>query len=235
MKNTTRRFITASLLCVALIVTLVTPSSSQGQGVISISSQAGLGPVNATPGFVTDTTYALLHGLSAYGLWQSIPNGSAVNVTNIFSSANVGKAMYSALAVTSSVPFTLGGIFSTQSSPFFNFSGTLGSDGLTYTKFGIGVAADGTTYTAGNANTLVNAVYIIGYGYSIDITGSTMEQALNTWIGQTPFTEQVSYTVNGSTASTSINYITAVPEPSTSAIGIIGGALGLVQIMRRKK
>ncbi len=238
MKYTTRRFITAALLCVATIGTLVIPSSSQGQGVISISSTMALGPRTTTPGFVSDVTYGLLNGLSSYGLWQPIANGSSINVSNIFYSGSVGSAMYCTLAVTSSVPFTLAGIFSGQTSPFFAFSGTIGDDGFTYTKFGIGIDANGNTYTSGNANTPVNAVYIVGYNYAINIAGSTMQQASADWMQIAPngFSYAVDYTVNGTTISRNVNFTTTpVPEPSALAISILGGVLGLGHIIRRKK
>jgi hypothetical protein len=235
MKTQTRRF-SAVLSCIALVITLVSvPSSSQGQGVNSISSSVGLGPATATSGFVSDVTYALLHGMSAYGTWQSVPNGSSMNVTNIFSTSSGGFAIYHTLAVTSSVPFTLASIHSSQTSPFFNFSGTMGADGITYTMFGIGIASDGTTYTTGNANTSVNAVYVIGYSYSIDITGSTMQQAVNTWTPLTPFSEQDTYTVNGSSAGSLVNFASPVPEPSTFTLAGIGGLAILLAQQRKNR
>lgn len=234
MKTQTRRFI-AALVCAAAVITAsLFPASIQAQGVINISSQAGLGPVNPTTGFVSDVTYALLHGLNSYGSWQSVPNGSVMHVTNIFSSTTGGGAIYHTLAVTSSVPFTLAGIYSSQWSPLFSFSGTMGDDGATYSLLGIGIGSDGTVYTSGNANTPVNAVYLIGYGYSIDITGQTLSQALNAWGPLTPFTEHVSYTVNGSSVEGFATFVTSVPEPSTTALCALGG-IGLFALIRRRK
>ena len=228
MKTQTRRFITALFCAVSVIVACALPVKVEGQGYIN--TYMGLGPTTPTQGFVNDVTYALQNGLTSYGSWQSIPNNGSVNISNIFYGG-----MYCALAVTSSIPFTLASIYSTQTSPFFSFAGTIGDDGFTYSLFGIGIAPDGTVYTSGNANTLVDAVFIVGYRYHINIGNSTLEQALQAWQSLTPFGYTVSYTENNLFSSGTVNFIDPVPEPSTIALSIFGGLIVLISLKKKNK
>lgn len=231
MKTATYRLFGALCAVAVIISTLAVGTSVKGQGYIA--SYAGLGPVTRNQGFVNDTVYALANGLSSYGSWTSIPDGSSNNVSSIFHSGATGGCMYWALAVTNSVPFTLASIYSTQTSPFFSGAGTLGDDGLTYTMFGEGISSNGTLYTSGNADTLVNAAYIVGYGFVINISG-TPTQAAQEWSSSTPFSVTMSYTVGGQTASVTENFITPVPEPGTLALAMIGIGFWALVILTRK-
>jgi hypothetical protein len=199
-----------SLLCTGIVASFaIVPSNGWGQAVVSMKIYEGVGPYNVTAGFVSDVTHALINGLPAYQSWTSIPNGSSVNVSNIFVSGNSGYAMYSALAVTSSVPFTLEQINFSSTAPFFDFSGPLGAywGFTTYTLFGTGISSNGTVYTSGNGNTLVNAAYIIGPSYSYDMNGQSVTAALASAEGICPFPETDTYSINGVNATNQFTYV----------------------------
>ena len=198
-----------------------------------INTYMGLGPVNATPAFVGDVTYALANGLSSYQSWTEIPDGTPVLVSSVFQTGSSGQGMYAAFSATDPVPFTLASIYSTQITPFFNFSGTLGADGATYTLFGYGKAADGTIYTTDNPNTPVTSAYAIGYSFGININGLTPAQALINYSKSTPFDFQVTYTGDGVTASSTALFVSSVPEPSVFSLAGIG-VLALI-LYRTKK
>ena len=213
---------------------ILSEQSVKGQGYIT--SYAGYGPVTMNQGFVNDTVYALSNGLPAYGVWTSIPNGSSNNVSSIFYSGSSGARMYWAVAITNSVPFTLSSVYSTQTSPFFDFSGTLGDDGFTYSLFGEGVNSNGVVYTTGNADTLVSRAYLVGYSYSIGTSGSTPDQAAQAWSSSTPFAVTMTYTSGGLTTSTTQNFITPTPEPGTPALAATGiGFWALVILIRKHR
>jgi hypothetical protein len=221
MKTNTRSFSSALFCAIAVITTmLVAPVKVEGQGVIN--TYMGLGPVNATPTFVSDVTYALANGLSSYGSWTEIPNGTPVLISSIFDTGSSGQAMYAAFSSTQPVPFTLASVYSTQTSPFFNFAGTLGADGITYTMFGYGKSADGTTYVTGNQNTPVTSMFCIGYNYGININGMTPAQALTTYSKSLPFDFSVSYTADGVTATSCAHFVSSVPEPSVLSLASLG-------------
>ncbi len=230
-----------SALVVGVIVAamVVAPKQSFGQGYINVSTYNGLGPFHANQQFVNDTTYALLNGLSQYGSWATIPNGSSVNTSNVFVSSQIGNAMYSVLVVTSSIPFQLSQVQVSSTSPLFSFSGTLGQLGFnTYSLFGIGIGTNGATITTGSDNAWVYAAYAIGINYSINITGETPAQAMADWMSVGAFTVTDTYSYCSSSASVSTRYdpayIAQTPEPSTITLGIIGISILATYTRRRK-
>ena len=229
MKTTSSRSLGALCAVAVIISTLVVGTSVKGQGYIA------LGPQIPTQQFVNDAAYAMSNGLTSYGLWVGIPNGSSIDITNVFTSGANGQVLYFGFAFTNMAPFTLGGIMSTQTIGSIVYSGTLSNDGITYTSFGVGVGINGSVYTTGNANSLVNGVYGTGYSYAIGIDGQTIQQAALTWASSTPLIVGASYTINGQTILDQITLITPVPEPGSTKI-ILCGLGGLVfMILKRQK
>ena len=237
MKKTNRRL--SALFCAVLVIIVVviatTPSVSYGQGAVAIANtsiQVGLslGPATHTVQSASDFSYALLNGLSDYGLYHSIPDGSSVNITNIFSDNNTGTRMCYTLAVTSSIPFTVGSIGLNFTNKFWDFDGTLGDLGISLTKTGTGYGVDGQIYTSDNADTPLYALYMNVIGYAIDTTGHTFADAVNTFMPECPFSSTVTLTVNGESSSATVNFVDPVPtpEPGTLALGFLGAIFIIV-------
>jgi hypothetical protein len=177
---------------------------------------------NPTAAAVNDTVTALQAGATSFGSWNSLPNGSSLIISNTFvNSAGQGNALYFALGIQSTQAYTLAEIGYTISDPFASFTGTFGSQGLTYDGTGIGVNGS-TVYTSGNANTPVTAVYVTGISDSSSIGNATLQQAMAAWAPDLPFNVNITYTLNGVTASSQITYV--APEPSTFALLALGAA-----------
>jgi len=225
MKPVTFRLFRTLCAVAVISLTLAVGTSVKGQGYIA------LGPQIPTQQFINDAAYAMSNGLTSYGLWVGIPNGSSIDITNVFGD----QAIYFGFAFTNMPPFTLSGIMSTQMIGGTFYSSTLGSDGITYTGFGVGIGVNGAVYTSGNGNTLVTNVYGTGYSFSINVQGQTLEQAALLWSSSTPMTVGASYTANGQTILDQVTLITPVPEPGSARIFLCGlGGLALIILKRQK-
>jgi len=210
------------LFCmIALIIAHAANQSANGQGIV-MHSYIGLGPAVRTQGFVNDVTYALRNNLSSYGSWKELPDEDSLCVTNIFYSGNNGGRIYFALSVTNSTPFTLAQISYLMNSPISVFTNTLGNDGATYSTFGIGVS-NNIVYTTGNPNTLVMAIYLVGYSDGIDITGSTVSDAFQTWSHQTPMFETTTYYLSSSNTTSHVVFVTSPTIPISLQIMATNG------------
>ena len=215
-----------SALCAVAVtsLTLAVGTSVKGQGYVA------LGPQIITQQFINDGVYAMSNGLTSYGSWIGIPNGSSIDITNVFGD----QALYFGFAFTNMSPTTLGGIMSTQMIGGTIFSGTLSSDGITYTSFGLGIGTNGDVYTSGNGNTPAVDMYGTGYNFSINVQGQTLEQAALSWSSSAPLLVGASYTANGQTILDQVNLITPAPEPSSAEIVLCGLALALTITKRQK-
>ncbi len=252
MKTTNRRF-SSALFCVmtavSIIVTslLVVSTKVEAQGTtITIIPIITSTSINTNQSQVTSTVNSLETGdLSGLNV---IPNGSSLSVAWIFSHNGVGYLNNWCTVITSTNTFTLGQVQYTltdqyPSSPV-SISGTFGGQGLTYDLLGIGINSGpdgilGTTddiyYTSGNANTPVNAVYLLGMSSSFEQGNLSTDDALHAWSISCPVTETVTYSVNGVSNSGFLTYTaTPTPEPSTATI-FIGSLFGLAGYMKFRK
>ena len=139
--------------------------------------------------------------------------------------------------------FTLNEIMWNSATPQSSVSGSFGDQGLTYDLFGIGIdyGADGifgtlddVYYSSGNANTPVNAVYVLGMASTIDIGDLSSSDAVLALSSLYPSTETVTYSLRDICASTTVNFtansIDTTPEPSTYLMFGLGiGALLFIQ------
>ncbi|MES2314438.1 MAG: PEP-CTERM sorting domain-containing protein [Patescibacteria group bacterium] len=233
--TTTRRFITAALSCVALVITLVSPSSSQGQGTIGIY------------GTVTDINRSgaqtIGNQLRNGDTSSFLTNNSSVSISQILNNGGVGNVLVYAIALTRSTTFTLSQVGWSDTNKYAGASsGTFGDLGLTYDIFGIGIYygsdgipgnADDVIYTTGNANSLVNAIYGIGTGITFDVNG-TVASTLAAWKPLLPETDTVSYSLGQLSTTMNANIVNPVPEPSTLVLAGIGGLTILIASQRRK-
>ncbi|HTK32998.1 MAG TPA: PEP-CTERM sorting domain-containing protein [Candidatus Paceibacterota bacterium] len=234
MKTQTRRF-SAVLSCIALVITafMTVPSVSRGQGWIGV--EMTYGSYIKTPQLIGDVVTARSNNYSSFGQFNAIANGSTVNITNIFRSGSVGQSVYFTLAMTNSTPFTLSQVNMTSTDPYTSLSGSLGDFGVSYTGMGIGIGVDGTVYTSGNANTPVYAIYIIGLGRTIDITGQSVSDAQASWAAGCPFTTQTTFSLGSLTSSAQVTFVDPVPEPSTFALAGLGGLTILLARLRKNR
>jgi hypothetical protein len=180
-----------------------------------------------TQDVANDVAYASLNGLSSYGSFTLIPNGSSIYVTNVFTSGNNGQVLYFGFAFTNMSPFTLASIMSTQTVGSTLYYGTLGDDGITFTDFGEGISTNGTVYTTDNADTPITTVVGSGYGFSMPIGTETIAQALLGFPPSTVLQVGASYTVDGQTVSVTeyLTGVNVVPEPNSGWIIILGGII----------
>jgi hypothetical protein len=206
---------------IALIITLAANQSANGQGIV-MHSYIGLGPAVRTQSFVNDVTYALRNNLSSYGSWKELPDGDPLCVTNVFYSGDSGGRIYVVLSATNSSPFTLAQIGYLINSPIFSFSGTFGGDGRTYDTFGIGIS-NNVVYTSGNANTPVMAVYVVGYGSGIDISGTTVNDESNTWTHLTPMAITTTYYLSTTNTTSQVVLVTSPTIPISLQIRATNG------------
>lgn len=220
---------------VAAMAMSVLPNNTFGQGgMVSMNAYNVLGPYTANSQFALGTAYALLASPTTYG----IPNGSSINTSNVFVSNGAGFALYTAMAITSSIPFELSQVQFSSTSPMFSFSGTLGQFGFnTYNLFGLGIEPNGTIITNLSTSTLVDAAYVIGPNYSINIAGQTWAQAVATWTAAGAFTVTDKISSGSYSASTWITFnpCAAAPEPSSMVLSLLCGASLLFAYRQRKK
>lgn len=212
-----------SLLCAGIVaIVTVVPFSGWGQGT-KITTYCGITPTTITQSNLNSIINAMMAGNPSTGAWTFIPNGSTISIAQIFGTSGTGNLINYGLKIVSSTPFTLGQIQWSMVSPYASSSGTFGGQGLTYDQFGIGInygpdgipgTADDIRYTTGNANTPVNVVYLLGMYDTVDIENSSVSSALNTWALSCPFTEKVTYSVNGTNASAQITYAATPPALS---------------------
>lgn len=199
---------------VALLITVLTSSSSWGQSTV-ITIYGGV-----IDRFASSATYAsLINAIKTNSPqnadWDYFTNNSTISLTRIFNNGSSGGLFRNALVITSSVPFTLAQIQIIVENSVF--PATFPSF-VSYSNLGIGVdsgpdellgTSDDITYTSDNGSTLVNAVWLRGAGRTINIENTPVNEALALWGGFT--FERVTYTVNGVSATNQINL--AVPDP----------------------
>jgi len=214
-----------------VVAMVAAPERSFGQGYINVIQ--GIGPVNYSPSFVNDFAYAALNGLPSYGSWNTIPNGSPVEVSSIFNNNNAtGDAMYYGLIVTNSTPFTLASVVWSATNNFGSYpGGTFGEAGVSYTMEGIGINGS-TVYSSGNSTTPVYAIYVLGVNYSLDIGNNTTQGGVVEWAPSCPIDFAVTYTAAGMSGTWDTEYV--IPEPSALAIATLGG-LSLMAFARGRK
>jgi hypothetical protein len=167
--------------------------------------------------------YALQNNLTSYGSYTAATSGGTYNVTNAFVNNGNGGCLYMNLAITSSVPITLGEVNVTITNFFTSINGSFNQLGLTYDYEGIGIGTNGQTYTTGNANTPVYQLYVTGIGIEIDYTGYTFAQAVADNPGS--FQTVATYSVFGQSATSSATLssnVTPTPEPGTISFLIVG-------------
>ncbi len=202
-----------ALLAVVIAAMVAIPLSGFGQGQMNIVQ--GILPLNYTQGNVNDFVYAMENGLASYGSWNSIPNASLVQISNVFNwSDGSGNAMFYGLSYTNSVPFTLASIGLSLSDRFGTLSNTFGGLGASFTLEGVGINGS-TIYTSDNSTTPVTAVYVLGAGYTVDNGNSTLQQGTAAWAAVPPIYETVTYYAGNMSQSALTIY--ATPEPSTIA------------------
>ena len=227
--NNKPRSIAVTLFVIAMVLAgTFVPTISQAQGYISITPI--IGPATPTPQFVMDTIYAKRNNLESYGMFQAIPCGSSVSITNVLNVNGVGQSLRYSMTITDSVPFTLSGILYTLNDKFSSYSGKLGDYGISYSNFGEGVGVDGTIYNSGNAETPVVAIYAIGWGSGFDVSTPSFTDALKTWGPLLPDVETIQLQNGTTKASSSITYVEVVPVPETSTniLMITGGIMVLL-------
>lgn len=240
MKTQTRRFSSELFGTLLVIATFVVGLENvSGQGTV-INIYDGITPYTVNQATLNSIVNSIAAGNPSAGAWTYVPDGSSVNVAQVLSHNGVGNVMNYGFSATSLTPFTMGQIQWSNSGPLGNASGTLGSQGLNYTGMGYGIyygadgirdTADDVTYTSGNANTLVNAVYLFGMFEAFDTDGSSDNTALQRYAAVCPITKTQIYSVNGCSASTTLTYV--VPEPTTTCLCILG--LSALAISQRRK
>jgi hypothetical protein len=247
MKTATYRLF--SVLCaVAVIISILAVGTSvKGQGYanmngITIQTYNGITPTSiyTNQAGVATIVNGMMSGNPTAG-WTLIPDGSTLNISQVFTTYGAnGNIMNYGLAITSTNTFTMGEIQYNQSGTLGTVSGTFGGDNLTYDFFGVGInygpdgtpgTADDIQYWSGNANTPVNAVYLLGGAGSFDTSGQSTANALQSWSVSCPVNVTTSYTLDGVTASTLTTYV--VPEPSTFAL-LAFGATSLIWLRKKK-
>lgn len=249
MKNTQSRSLVGALCAVAVIIsTLAVGTSVKGQGYanmngITIQTYNGITPatIYTNQAGVATIVNGMMSGNPTAG-WTLIPNGSTLNISQVFTrnlagGNYFGNIMNAGVAITSTNPFTMGQIQYSQSSLVTGInSGTFGGSGLTYDLFGVGInygpdgilgTADDIQYWTGNANTPVNAVYLLGLIETFDTGGLSQGAAIQAWSTSCPVNETISYTLNGVTASTLTTYVVP-PVPAILTISALG--VGQLQI-----
>lgn len=235
-----------SIVCASSIATLNIMSTyeSFGQGIV-INTYNGITPITLDRPTLDSIVNSFIINQPSAGSWNYIPAGSNVNISNIFSSSGIGNIINHGVSIVSpNQTFTLSEIMWSSVTPQSSVSGTFGDQGLTYDSFGIGIdfGADeifGTTddiyYSSGNANTPVNAVYVLGMGSTIDIGDLSTSDALLALAPSYPSTETISYTLRDVTASTTVNFVAGltetVPEPSTYIM--LGLGISALLLIRR--
>jgi len=221
-----------------------------GQGTI-INTYNGITPITLDKSTLESIINSLILNNPTAGNWDYIPEGSEVNVSNIFSSNGIGNIInYGVSIISPQQTFTLSEIGWSSTTPSSSTYGTFGDQGLTYDSFGIGIdygadgifgTADDTYYQNGNANTPVNAVYVLGMASTVDTGDLSTSDALLALASSYPSSETISYTLRDITAATTVNFVTdpidpiqSVPEPSTYLMFGLGiSALLLIQNRRR--
>ena len=222
----------------ALVVALLTvlAPASWAQGVITrFDLFAGVVNRQASPAEINAILTSIGAGNPQAAPWQYVPNGSTINLSNLFHQGPVGSGTRVAGAIDSLSPFSLSQLVGTLEDPMFGQSSI---SFASYSNFGVGInrgpdnilgTADDITYTTGNANTPVHAIRFIGVGYSIEIGNSSIPNALNTWA---PITDlKVTYSLFNETRENRINF--GVPEPSCGALVLLG-LIGLRGLKNRK-
>lgn len=169
--------------------------------------------------------------------WEYVPNGSSVNITSIFKSEGIGRALRYSFSVTSDTEFMLSDVewrmIDSMSYDSGVFSRNLNGFGvaLSYGPDKLPHTSDDIFYTSGYP--LANEFYLIGNGETIDISGQTLEEAVNSWKAFCPWEVTIQYSLNDVTASANITYV--VPEPQTALLITIAGVVSLVYFLYRKK
>jgi hypothetical protein len=246
------RLLVGALCAVAVIISILAVGTSvKGQGYanmngITIQTYTGITPTSiyTNQAGVATIVNGMMSGNPTAG-WTLIPYGGTLNISQVFTTyGNNGNILNCGVAITSTNTFTMGEIQWSQSDigswGQSNIgSGTFGGIGLTYDLFGVGInygpdgipgTADDIQYWSGNANTPVNAVYLVGIGEAFDTSGQSTANALQSWSVSCPLNVTTTYTLDGVTASTLNTYV--VPEPSTFAL-LAFGATSLIWLRKK--
>ena len=198
---------------------------AKAQGTFAI--ERWLGPVNPTQSQINMLMTAEMSGsTSASSAWTFVPGTSGtIPITEIFSdNSGNGDAMYYTLSVTCPNGTTLGQTEVEYSSALGEYNVTLDQALVSFSDYGVGVTQSGQQLWYGNSDTAVTEFYMLGAGSTLDIGNMTTQEALNFW---GPFHEAVTYSGNWGTIPGSTDYSnpTAVPEPDTNCLFLIGIAL----------
>ena len=240
-----------SLVCASSIATLNIISNSDcfGQGIV-INTYNGITPLTLEATALDGIINALIINQPQNENWNYIPNSSNINISNIFSSAGIGNIINYGLSITSPhQTFTLSEIMWSSATPQSSVSGSFGDQGLTYDSFGIGInygadnifgTSDDMYFSNGNANTPVNAIYVLGMASTIDIGDLSIDDALLALSPSYPSTETVTYSLRDVSASTTVNFtansVDTTPEPSTYLMFGLGiSALLLIQSRKNSR
>ena len=219
---------------VATLLTVLAPAS-WAQGTIRFDAYAGVVQKPTSQATFNGIITAVQDGTPGNANWNYVTNGAILPLQQIFSSGTDGGVLRRPLAITDPTLFSLSQIQWVIENPL---TGQSSGSFSSYSNRGVGINSgndgvlgtdDDIIYTSNNGNTMVNAVYLIGLGSTIDIGSSSIEDALASWSGLTY--ENVSYTLNGTTVTSCINY--SVPEPSSGAILMLG-LIGLRSFQKRK-
>ena len=208
---------------IAYCGTLPLRGYAQSNSGININIQMGITGINVSQTDINNVVYSLQHAETSTGNWISIPNNSSVYLGDIFSDGSTGggNCLNFATRITdTSGTFNLNSVGWSLSSLGNTFSGTFGGQGITYDFFGIGInygpdgipgTADDVMYTSGSGNAPVNEVDVIGMYGTLDTSGLSPSQAFQTWASSYPFNMTTTYTLNGVSATNTMNITTNLP------------------------
>ena len=215
-----------AVLSAIIVTVLAIPECGEGQGVMQITQ--GILPINYTQQNVNDFVYAMENNLPSYGTWNVAQNINYYNISNVFYNGSSGVSLYDTLFYSNSVPFMLASVGISVNNILNSFSTTFGAAGVSFNMQGVGYDAS-NAYWTGNLNTPVTSIYVIGAGFTVDIGNSSVAASLDSWASTCPFTDTVTYTIDGTQLSSQTVFV--VPEPTSWAM-IVTGSLSLLLLRK---